>query len=233
MAVVVCVVGVAGGAVFWLTDPGRSSHARTHRAVALTGVRTAPTAPPPPATPEPGVPLFSENWIDDSGYEVAHTFAPPPRDPASLDELREDGTLRFRRGLADVTKQLAGLDRRTDAGKVQAFRLLVMKGLLHMAVGAFVEADGCFTEAQQSLPPTNRQLRANLDALRGMAALRRGESENCVSCCNSSSCIFPLAPEAFHANRRRAPPRRSGGSPPTWRSGPKTSASAGCSTSPT
>jgi len=40
--------------------------------------------------------------------------------------------------------------------------------------------------------------RAKLDALRGVAALRRGEIENCVSCCNESSCIFPLAAAAVH-----------------------------------
>ena len=32
----------------------------------------------------------------------------------------------------------------------------------------------------------------------GVAALRRGEIENCVACCNESSCIFPLAPAAVH-----------------------------------
>src|SRR5262249_32566296 len=32
----------------------------------------------------------------------------------------------------------------------------------------------------------------------GIAALRRGETENCVACCNGASCIFPLAPEAVH-----------------------------------
>ena len=34
--------------------------------------------------------------------------------------------------------------------------------------------------------------------MRGVAALRRGEIENCVACCNESSCIFPLAAAAVH-----------------------------------
>ena len=34
--------------------------------------------------------------------------------------------------------------------------------------------------------------------MRGVAALRRGELENCVACCNESSCIFPLAVAAVH-----------------------------------
>ena len=31
-----------------------------------------------------------------------------------------------------------------------------------------------------------------------MVALRRGEVENCVACCNEASCIFPLESRAIH-----------------------------------
>jgi hypothetical protein len=34
--------------------------------------------------------------------------------------------------------------------------------------------------------------------LLGVAALRRGETENCVACCTDGSCIFPLAASAVH-----------------------------------
>ena len=44
-------------------------------------------------------------------------------------------------------------------------------------------------EVDPECPP---MLRVNIEALRGVAALRRGETENCVACCNGSSCIFPL-----------------------------------------
>ena len=40
--------------------------------------------------------------------------------------------------------------------------------------------------------------KANIEALLGVAALRRGETDNCVACCTEASCIFPLAPAAVH-----------------------------------
>jgi hypothetical protein len=45
-----------------------------------------------------------------------------------------------------------------------------------------------------------------MEALQGVAALRRGEVENCVACCNESSCIFPLTAAAVH--RRAAGSRQ-------------------------
>ena len=41
-------------------------------------------------------------------------------------------------------------------------------------------------------------MRANYEALLGMVALRRGEVENCVACCNESSCLFPLEEVRIH-----------------------------------
>ena len=38
----------------------------------------------------------------------------------------------------------------------------------------------------------------NIEALMGVAALRRGETDNCIACCTDASCIFPLAPAAVH-----------------------------------
>src|SRR5206468_7063763 len=35
---------------------------------------------------------------------------------------------------------------------------------------------------------------------KGVTALRMGENDNCVMCRGESSCIFPIAPAAVHAN---------------------------------
>ena len=40
--------------------------------------------------------------------------------------------------------------------------------------------------------------RADLMALLGIVALRRGEVDNCIACVGPSSCIFPIAREAVH-----------------------------------
>ena len=72
-----------------------------------------------------------------------------------------------------------------------------------MYEGQWTEASEQFARAQTADPARPALFRAKLDALRGMAALRRGEIENCVACCNESSCIFPLA-----GGRRSSPDRR-------------------------
>ncbi len=48
-------------------------------------------------------------------------------------------------------------------------------------------------------------MRRVLRALQGLAALRRGEIENCVACLGPSSCIFPIdrqsdQPDSEHAS---------------------------------
>ena len=45
------------------------------------------------------------------------------------------------------------------------------------------------------VPP---EVRANMTALLGINALRRGEQDNCIGCVGPSSCIFPIAAEAVH-----------------------------------
>src|SRR5437870_1846471 len=59
-------------------------------------------------------------------------------------------------------------------------------------------ASAWFGKAGAENPDLAREVRANLLALRGVAALRRGEIENCVACLGPSSCILPIAPEAIH-----------------------------------
>ena len=48
------------------------------------------------------------------------------------------------------------------------------------------------------IPP---RARADIMALLGIAALRRGEVDNCIGCLGASSCIFPIAREAVHTRQ--------------------------------
>ena len=64
--------------------------------------------------------------------------------------------------------------------------------------GGWKQAGAHFAQAQTADPEQPALSRANLEALRGVAELRRGEIENCVACCNESSCIVPLAAAAIH-----------------------------------
>jgi hypothetical protein len=42
--------------------------------------------------------------------------------------------------------------------------------------------------------------------LQGLAAMRRGENENCIECRGESSCILPISPAAVHTNPTWLPP---------------------------
>src|SRR5262249_40459550 len=70
--------------------------------------------------------------------------------------------------------------------------------LLFMYEGRFEEASAWLERSAEENPEIPTELKANLVALRGIAALRRGEVENCVACLGPSSCIFPIAPDARH-----------------------------------
>ena len=71
-------------------------------------------------------------------------------------------------------------------------------GLMHMYDGQFEEAAQWIDKARRDGSGLPREYRTNLEALLGVAALRRGEIDNCVACVGPSSCIFPIAPEARH-----------------------------------
>ena len=66
----------------------------------------------------------------------------------------------------------------------------------------------------------------------GVAALRRGETENCVMCSGECSCILPIDPSAVHKapEGSRLAVRPFHRVPRTL---PRRPRSAGCSTSPT
>ncbi len=82
----------------------------------------------------------------------------------------------------------------------QVSRIQTYIALLHMYEGRFAEADAWIARAIDAAraPGMPAGLVANLVALRGVAALRRGETDNCIACVGPSSCIYPLAADAVH-----------------------------------
>src|SRR5205814_5512235 len=84
---------------------------------------------------------------------------------------------------------------------VQAIRLAQSIAFLYMHEGKLAEAASWLERALElsRRPEVSPDVQANLRALLGIAALRRGEIENCLECLGPSSCIFPSATEAAHA----------------------------------
>ena len=146
------------------------------------------------------VPLYGDGFVDDSGYELAARYTGPVADRGDLRQVADAIRHRNRRGIADLEATLARVDPSSpDAPQLLAtFQYKI--ALLFMYEGAFDEADRWLERAAGSAsdPLVPVGLRENIGALRGVAALRRGETENCVACLGPSSCILPIAPEAVH-----------------------------------
>lgn len=138
------------------------------------------------------VPPFSDIAFDESGYSASIRFSKPIVDPSSLAEIRSSVEGRADRGIAFLQDKLSGSDPPT-AGNI---RLLIAS--LRMYRGDWAAASEEFARAQATDPSWPEAFRDNQTAARGVAALRRGEIENCVACCNESSCIFPLDARAVH-----------------------------------
>jgi hypothetical protein len=192
------IVAIAGACVWVLTYPGPGRPASASRSARASARRADPA---PGARSDPRVPRFSENYIDDSGFELASRYSASVADRGSLAACYASAAGRSERGIAEILSlidQLAAARPRPPDYDHRRAMLQTFVGLLHMYDGRFTEASSWFGKAAAENPDIAREVRANLLALRGVAALRRGEIENCVACLGPSSCILPIAPEAVH-----------------------------------
>ena len=142
--------------------------------------------------------LYGDGWFDDSGYFFAVLFKREPADPGSLEQVSDAISSRASRGLKYLRGVLAGVPRDDPTAPHQIVQLHLSIGGLHMYEGDFDAAVREFEAARDGEPADDDLVRANYEALLGMVALRRGEVENCVACCNEASCLFPLAAGAVH-----------------------------------
>jgi hypothetical protein len=199
LVVMVLALGVSLGAVAALTG---SNPARLFGLVAAGGTTGGPgarTGAGAGAVGRPAIPLYSDGWFDDSGIAIATDFEAPVTDPASLAEVSAARTDRAARGIGRFERELARIGRpRSDDESARAARYRLWIGGLHMFDGRFEDAARSFEAARALHPDRRGQFGLNIEAILGVAALRRGETVNCIACCTDASCIFPLAPAAVH-----------------------------------
>ncbi len=147
------------------------------------------------------MPLFTAGFIDDSGYELALNYTPAIGNRGSITEVAAAYRERSQRGRADILRKLDALERSVphplDFDQRRAL-LQVFAGLIGMYEGDFPQAETWFARAMIENPGMDVDFRTNIGAMRGVAALRRGEVDNCVACLGPSNCIFPIAIEAKH-----------------------------------
>ncbi len=170
----------------------------------LLGQRPAEAPPLPPSIESPYYisKLFesSRRFQDDSGQGAAWSAFPLPiRDPSSLTEIRDAYVGVGSRGARLVEEELA----RCLLSPEERLEGLLVLARLHLYEGRFAEASAALVRARRwavegpfSTRPRERE--QTVLFFQGVAALRRGEVDNCVACCCGTSCILPLGPEAVH-----------------------------------
>ena len=193
-------VALAFGVSLALTDPtiGRDRTSRPRSVQRSGNVKQGQKAW---NTREDGSPmLYGDGWFDDSGYFFAVRFNSAVADSTSLDQIGTALSGRGRRGIDFLRKVLADTPRDAPTSATQICQLHLSIGGLHMYEGDFAAAADAFNAGRDALGKVDDLTWANYEALLGIVALRRGEVENCVACCNEDSCIFPLGDAAVHRN---------------------------------
>jgi hypothetical protein len=172
----------------------------------LLAISSPRTFPDPNAPQSSGRVFLKKSEFDGDIFETALPFMRPIHDPSSLEELRESRRGRGRRGIAALRAKYDQLDLRSSLTFEQVRKAIPLArsiGLLYMHEGKLGEAATWLERALQMSrrPDCSPEIKANMHALLGIAALRRGEIENCLDCQGPSSCIFPLEHLAVHTQK--------------------------------
>ncbi len=203
-------VGIAIGAVSWVT--GGTDWLRIaalSQGGALPASNSQMESPLVSWYPDPNAPgTASQICIDRRPLDrfisvYAFSYKGTIKDPSSLGDLREAIRVRGRRGIAALRETYDKLrigSRPTFEQALEAVPLARSVAFFYMHEGDFGQAESWLKRAlemshQHKFPA---EAQAEFHALLGLAALRRGEVENCLECLGPSSCIFPIDPRAVH-----------------------------------
>jgi hypothetical protein len=185
------------GALWWVFGNLGGGGPRLRTAAAVT-VRGRPAGGPGPSVPS--FPRFGGGGFETGGYSTAAHFTGEIADRSSIEQVRAAFASRGRRGLADRRAELDAIPPGAPDPMFRRMRLQSSIVLLLMYEGRFAEAADQLERAMAENPGVPREMRANLEAMLGVIHLRRGETDNCLDCRGPSSCLFPIAAEAVHAN---------------------------------
>ncbi len=205
-----CCAAIGLGVALWNTSTpssGKTSRGPTAaREISKSAARLGQESFPDPDAPGTSARVFIDRGtFDQEVFDAALSFTGPIRDAGSLEEVREAVRGRGRRGIAALRDQYDRLRLDSTATVQQqreAIRLEKSIASLYMHEGKFAEAASWLGRIlEPGREEVSADLRAEVHVLLGIAALRRGEVENCLDCVGPSSCIFPIAREAFHVQQ--------------------------------
>jgi hypothetical protein len=207
----VCLAAAGIFVLLWAISPDQQTGYRPRRSLpssleAAASVRGPAPQPDTDSSKNSDEVVLNVDKIEDGGFGMASQYTGSIANHQSLNELREAIQARGRVGLAVLRSECDRLQLGSQTPPEQlghAGRLFYQRGLLEMYEGHFSEATAAFVKALEvgrSAGAPSR-VRADLMALLGIVALRRGEVDNCIGCVGPSSCIFPIAHEAVHTRQ--------------------------------
>ena len=139
--------------------------------------------------------------MDTSGYQVILAALQPWEPGASLERISESWRQPGHKLIAKLEETLESARHAGDHRKTAA--MLMTKSLLLNSEGEPARSYEVLSEARSHVESADRVAQEFLFTIiyfQGVAALRRGENENCIMCRGESSCILPIAPAAVHTN---------------------------------
>jgi len=149
------------------------------------------------------IPLYGDQFIDDSGYALSCGLVPGDLDRSSVEAIAEALEARGEVGVAHYRgliedQGLDASDRLEDVIERIQHRLRI--GVLELSLGRVGKAIETIERALRDArrPELPKEAAANIEALLGIARLRGGELENCVACLGPSSCLVPIDSSAVH-----------------------------------
>jgi hypothetical protein len=155
---------------------------------------------------QPPAQVQSANGLPDfSGFGLIDSFARLPPGRTQLENLCEIRRVSLEEGSRAVEMALQRVDESSDPAK--AIRLHNASATVYLYKGDTANAIAQFEEALRigeahSTASENFAAMRNIDlAALGIAHMRRGEVENCVTNRNADVCIFPLTAAARHTLR--------------------------------
>jgi hypothetical protein len=120
--------------------------------------------------------------------------------PRSLESIRASYDRAGYRGIEQIEEDLA----RGRIPRALVPKTLVLKAKLCLYEGEFAKASAALEEARSIVEKNPFGRAYELDTvirMQAIAALRRGETENCVECGCDAGCLFPIQPKARHTKR--------------------------------
>lgn len=137
--------------------------------------------------------------LDSSGFAILGQSVRPWQMYASLQAISKNWDGLGERTIEDLDHELAA----ETVPVIDAVSMLISKSECFAYDGDTKQSYATLVEARlmaQSEPLVADEWLATIIFSQGMAALRRGEDENCIMCRGESSCILPINAAAVHQN---------------------------------